>query len=41
MATLGFEESIAYAWADRAVERSTDELLTFVTDKLPELRESP
>ena len=41
MATLGFEECIAYAWADRAVERSTDELLTFVTDKLPELRESP
>ena len=40
MADLGFEECIAYAWADGAVDRSPDQLLSFVADTLPALRAS-
>ena len=38
MANLGFNECIAYAWADGVVKRGTDELLTFVDADLPGLK---
>lgn len=41
MATLGYDECIAYAWADGAVRRSADDLLAFVVNALPSLRTSP
>jgi hypothetical protein len=35
----GFEECIAYAWFDGHVARGTEELLSFVVNDLPSLRE--
>lgn len=40
MSQLGFTEFIAYAWAGAAVRRSPDDLLTFVTDHWPALRDA-
>ena len=40
MANLGFDECIAYAWAEGAVRRRTDDLLEFVVDTLPSIRSS-
>jgi len=34
----GFDECIAYAWADDHLPRSVDELVSFVVDELPALR---
>lgn len=36
---LGYEEYIAYAWADRHISRSPEELEEFIADDLPSLRE--
>lgn len=38
MQDLGFEECIAYAWANGAVTRPTQELLAFVAEDLPSPR---